>query len=154
MTRLPVIAMVVASALLSALLTSLIAITWHQHKNPEHQHQDPSDQDFHTWLHANLDLTAAQAKALQPIEEGFAAEQERLRTEIAKAADDLAHQISHHDQSDPAVAQALERLTRTQAELQKLSLDHFFQMKNELTPEQARKILHWTHDSIVGDHSH
>lgn len=153
MTRLPVIAMVAASALASALLTSLIAVNWHQHQDPEHQ--DPEQQhDFHTWLHQRLKLTDEQAEILQPLENEFTAKQQELRTEIAKAADELAHLISHNDQSDPKVSGALARLNHAQAELQKISLEHFFQMKKELTPEQTREILRWTHDSIVGDHSH
>ena len=162
MTRLQIITMVAASALVSAITTSLITIQWHDHHNPAHQNHEPDSHDFHTWLHTNLDLTEAQSKALLPIEESFTAEQKRLRVEIASAADDLAHRISHQGsdqgsdqgQDDAAVTNALERLDHAQAALHRLSLSHFFQMKKELTPEQTKQILRWTHDSIVGDHSH
>lgn len=154
MTRLTVVALVIASAVGAALLTSRITVKWHQEQAPKHQHSEETEQDFHTWLHTNLDLTEAQLKALRPIEDKFATQQQEARAEITKAADELAHLISHHDQSHDDIAKALDRLNQAQAHLQKLSLAHFLEMKKELTPEQAQEILRWTHDSIVGDHSH
>jgi len=146
---------IVASALISALVASLITMQWHWHHRSEsaHHSQEPSAKDFHQWLHENLELTEEQETALRPIEEKFQKEQQRLRAEMLTAADALALEIRRKNRGAPGIDRALDQLNQSQATLQKLSLDHFFEMKSKLSAAQAEKLLSWTHDSIVGKHA-
>ncbi|YCM43705.1 periplasmic heavy metal sensor [Verrucomicrobiaceae bacterium 227] len=154
MNRRSLLFTVIAAALVAALITSLITMNWHRHGKPGHHTRAITDTDFHHWLHDNLALTEEQEKALHPLEYSFRTEQLRLQEEISQAADALAHEIRNQDHAEPAIDDALQRLNHSQVELQKLTLAHFFQMKKQLTPEQSEKLLRWTHDSIVGNHSH
>ena len=127
---------------------------WHNQHPVGGHGQALTPQDFHHWLHENLNLTLEQEQALRPIEDQFEKDQRRIRQEISRAADTLATAIRNDDRDGPELEAALLGLNEAQGKLQKLSLDHFFQMKSQLHPEQAEKLLRWTHESIVGNPVH
>lgn len=108
-----------------------------------------SEEDLHRWMHKHLAITPAQHKTLDPIEDAFEKERIRLREEIVKAGHDLANAVRGGKSDSPEIAAALARLNAAQAQLQRATLDHFFAMKDHLDPEQAEKLLQWTHDSIL-----
>jgi hypothetical protein len=64
MTHRALIVAVVAAALVSALIASLVTIKWHQQEEAGHHGQVDSAEDFHHWLHENLELTESQEKAI------------------------------------------------------------------------------------------
>lgn len=108
-----------------------------------------SEQSFHQWLHANLKITEAQHRELAPFEQAFEAERVRLRQEIRLAGDDLATAIRSGSRQSPAVTRALDRLHGAQGQLQRATLDHFFIMKEHLSPDQAARLVQWTQDNIL-----
>jgi Spy/CpxP family protein refolding chaperone len=108
-----------------------------------------AEDDFHHWMHEQLQLTPAQHDALDPVEKAFENERARLRTEIASAGRDLAHAVRQGKSGAAEIEAALARLNTAQAALQRATLDHFFAMKDHLEPAQAEKLLQWTHDSIL-----
>lgn len=110
---------------------------------------DSSEQTFHAWLHDNLSITAEQEQRLLPHEEAFEKDRDRLRRDIKEAGRKLALAIREHEADSDEVKLARENLVRFQGELQQATLDHFFAMKEFLTPEQGEKLLEWTHDSII-----
>ncbi|MCH7228492.1 periplasmic heavy metal sensor [Haloferula sp. A504] len=122
--------------------TSLVVLHWF------HPQDDP-EADFHQWMHQHLVLSPAQQEALESAESRFAARQEVLLGEIAEAERALAAAIRSDDADSPAIAEALEQLHKAQGELQHLTLDHFFEMKEQLDPEQAEKLRQWTHDRLL-----
>jgi Spy/CpxP family protein refolding chaperone len=65
---------------------------------------------------------------------------------------ELAHVISAANVDDVRMKAALDRLNQGQAQLQRITLDHFFAMKRHLRPAQARKLVEWTHDSLTREH--
>lgn len=118
----------------------------------EHSHAGPapgSEEDFHRWMHSRLEITEAQHEALEPHESAYERKRGQLRGEIARAGRELAEAVRRGDSRSSEIDSALFRLNTAQSELQRATLEHFFAMKEHLDPDQAEKLLQWTHDSIV-----
>jgi len=119
------------------------------------RHVAEESADFHLWLHRNLGLSEEQETRLLPVERHFENERRRQRREVEEAGRRLAEAIRSQGQADsPEIAEAHEALLRAQAQLQRLTLDHFFAMKEHLDPEQRGRLLDWTHDSLLHGRSH
>ena len=136
-----------ATVLLAGLTAFLVARSTGKHEAPPAV--PGSEADFHRWMHERLEITPDQHEALEPFEQAFESERERLRGVIAKAGRDLANGVRQGKPGSPEIEDALTRLNIAQAELQRATLNHFFAMKDHLDPAQAEKLLEWTHDSIV-----
>jgi hypothetical protein len=141
------------SVLCSVLLAGLTAwqvSDWALHRHglnhAKHQHLEP---DFHAWMHEHLEITPEQHAALEPLEGQFEQERTRFKAQIRTAGLELAQAIRNQEAHSPALQTALDRLSQKQAELQRLTLDHFFAMKRYLRPAQALRLLDWTHDSLT-----
>jgi Spy/CpxP family protein refolding chaperone len=111
----------------------------------------PAERDFHRWMHDQLHLSAEQHAALEPLEQAFEAESVRLKVEIAAAGRALADAVRRGQRGAPEIEAALARLSAAQSALQRATLDHFFEMKDHLDPDQAEQLLQWTHDSLLPD---
>lgn len=122
--------------------TSLAVLHWK--RSEEH-----AATDFHHWVHAHLELSDDQYDRLQPAEQRFAAEQTAIRAKIAEASRSLAVAIQSEGKESPEITAALEDLHNAQAALQRATLNHFFDMKEQLDPEQAEKFRHWTHERLL-----
>jgi Spy/CpxP family protein refolding chaperone len=122
---------------------------WTLHRHGESHAHDHLEPDFHAWMHEHLDITPEQHEKLEPIEAEFERQRIRLKGEIQAAGVELAATISEANVNDARLKSALERLNKSQGELQRLTLDHFFAMKRYLRPAQARKMVEWTHDSLA-----
>ena len=120
----------------------------HEHSG----HREESETTFHDWLHENLEITPEQEKLLFPFELNYEKDRERIRKNMESAGLTLADAIRNFDADSAEVAQAREKLTSLQGELQQATLDHFFAMKQHLSEEQGEKLLRWTHDSIIHGH--
>ncbi len=135
---------VLGTVLLAAGTAFVVARATH----PGHSHGSQA-QDLHHWMHEQLELKDDQHAALEPIEAEFEANRARLQGAIDEAGRELAAAVRRGDPQSAEISRALQSLNRRQAELQRATLDHFFTMKDHLDPEQADKLLQWTHDSIV-----
>ncbi|MCB1063981.1 MAG: periplasmic heavy metal sensor [Verrucomicrobiae bacterium] len=112
-----------------------------------------SEAHFHEWLHQNLEISPEQEELLMPFEMKFETDRQECRAKIEAAGTALAAAIrSSTNAKSPEVEAALQQLIAEQGELQRLTLEHFFAMKQHLSPEQGEKLLHWTHDSITDGH--
>ncbi|HRX56331.1 MAG TPA: periplasmic heavy metal sensor [Verrucomicrobiales bacterium] len=151
--------LVVAGVLLSALsawIATRIALAQHIWEHEEH-HEVESDSpagsgaagDFHAWMHSQLALTAEQKAELAPFEVAYEAQRNRVTKDIHAAGKDLADAVRRGQRDSSAIAEALDRMNAARMELQKLTLDHFFVMKEHLDPDQAQSLLQWTHDSLL-----
>jgi nickel and cobalt resistance protein CnrR len=97
--------------------------------------------DPHEWLHSELKITPAQHTALEPIETKFA-EQNRIHRERMRAANhELALAIRKGRPDSPEISVAVGKIHLHMGELQKASIDHIFEMRSVLTPEQGEKLL-------------
>ncbi len=97
--------------------------------------------DAHEWLHRELHITPAQHKALEPIEAQFA-DKERMHREQMRAANrQLAAALYKGDPNSPEIAAAVHQIHLHMGELQKDSIEHLFEMRSVLTPEQNEKLM-------------
>ena len=104
--------------------------------------------DGHEWIHKQLDLTQGEQKALEPIETKFAERKRNLMSEIRSANKELAEAIKQDQANSPRVSTAVEKIHHAQGKLQEATLEHVFEMKEVLTPEQYQKLLNLTADEL------
>jgi Spy/CpxP family protein refolding chaperone len=104
--------------------------------------------DFHHWLHAQLELTAEQDKALDPEEARFAAQRQRLIEAIRQDNADLALAMSQDREFSPRVQAAVEKIHHAQSALEQATLEHIFAMKPILSSAQFDKLLKLTSDAL------
>lgn len=143
------------SVLISCVLAGLTAwrvTDWTLHRHGESHANDHAETDLHAWMHEHLDITPEQHDKLDPIEKEFEERRVALKAQISAAGVELAQVIGAPNVDEPQMKAALDRLNQSQAELQRLTLDHFFAMKRHLRPAQARKLVEWTHDSLAREH--
>lgn len=95
----------------------------------------------HYSIHDELSLSRAQLKAISPLEQSYEKHWEEVELQIAKADHDLARNLRTNKGYSPGVMAAVEEITRAQAELQKMTLEHVFAMKPYLSPEQFQRLL-------------
>lgn len=95
----------------------------------------------HDWLHRELKLTEDQERALGPVEVRFGAKERELATMLLEANRDLARAMREDKAYTPRVAAAVEVVHRRMGDLQKASIEHVFEMRAVLSPEQGDKLL-------------
>lgn len=118
-----------------AALSSFCTLRWVAGRHPA------AAVDSHHWLHKELRVTSAQQKALDPIEARYAERERVLRERMRQANRELAAAIAKSKGSSPEVAAAVEKVHHQMGELQKASLEHLFEMRTVLTPEQGDRLL-------------
>jgi Spy/CpxP family protein refolding chaperone len=102
----------------------------------------------HEWLHNELRLTKAQSEALDPIEHGFAEKEAALRAKLHQANRDLAQVLKEEKSYSPRVAESVVAVHHHMGELQKASLEHLYDMRRILTPEQGDQLFHLAAQSL------
>ena len=105
--------------------------------------------DPHQWLHEQLKLTAEQDKKLVPIETKFADRKKALEAEIYQANRELATAINEDGNYSSRVKQAVDKIHAATGELQKVTLEHLFEMHTVLNPEQRKKLNALTTDALT-----
>lgn len=95
----------------------------------------------HEWLHKELRITPDQQRALEPIETRHMERENVLRERMRQANRELAREIAKNKSLSPEVAAAVEKVHQHMGELQKASLEHLFEMRTVLTPEQGDRLL-------------
>ena len=104
--------------------------------------------DAHAWVHAQLGITPEQEKALDPIEQRYS-EQKKHYGEMLRIANAELGKAILEDRSDSErVKVAVARIHQAQGELQNATLQHIFEMKSALTPQQYEKLLQSTADAL------
>lgn len=95
----------------------------------------------HDWLHAKLQLTPEQKEAMAPIENRFHQLYEQADARLQEANRDLARTLEKSPSFSPEVSAAIEHVHHRMGELQKLSIQHLYEMKTVLTPEQNETLM-------------
>jgi Spy/CpxP family protein refolding chaperone len=102
----------------------------------------------HIQIHEKLGLTPEQEKRLEPIEQRFAQQKEQLLRSIRQANVQLAKAIREDKSNSSEITTAVAAIHAAQGELQKVTLDHVFEMKAVLQPEQYQKLLDLTAQAL------
>jgi Spy/CpxP family protein refolding chaperone len=110
-------------------------------------------EESHAWIHDQLHITAEQEKALEPIEHRYAERRTQLAVAIQDANTELASAILEDRSDSPRVNAAIEKIHAAQGELQMVTMQHVFEMKAVLTPEQADKLLKLTAEALKSETS-
>lgn len=109
---------------------------------------ESSSAESHQWLHKQLGITAEQSKALEPIETKFAERERLLRERMRSANGALAAAIAKSKGYSPEVAAAVEKVHSEMGELQKASIEHLFEMRSVLTPEQSDRLMQYAQKAL------
>lgn len=104
--------------------------------------------DAHAWIHTQLGITAEQEKALEPIEQRYAEQKKHYGEMLRIANDELGKAILEDRNDSDRVKAAVARIHQAQGELQNATLQHIFEMKSVLTPQQYEKLLQSTADAL------
>lgn len=94
---------------------------------------------LHEFVHERLDLSAAQERQIEVIEQDFAVRRRTREAELRAANAELAAAIQARHAYSPAVQAAVERFHHAMGELQSETVQHVLAMRKVLTPEQAVK---------------
>jgi nickel and cobalt resistance protein CnrR len=97
--------------------------------------------DPHEWLHSELKITPEQHQALEPIETKFAEKNRQLKEQMRAANHELAVAIGKGQSNSPEISAAIGKIHLHMGELQNASIDHIFEMRAKLTPEQGATLL-------------
>ena len=105
----------------------------------------------HQWVHRELILTPEQDQALHPIEQRYATRRDELKAAIREANAELARAIREDRADSPKVSAAVDKIHQAQGELQKVTLEHVFEMRQALSPEQYDKLVNLTATALEAD---
>ncbi len=103
----------------------------------------------HQWLHSQLNITFEQDKKLTDIEERFQKRKLTLEATIKGANSELAKVIMKDKRNSEQVKAAVNKIHHAQGELQKVTLEHLFEMQTVLTPEQSEKLNRMAADALI-----
>jgi nickel and cobalt resistance protein CnrR len=104
--------------------------------------------NYHYWIHSQLGLSTRQVTELEPIEAKFARRRDELVASIRKANEELAAALLSDKDASERVQAAVQKIHRAQGELQQAVLDHVFEMRAVLTPEQYGHLISLTADAL------
>ena len=104
--------------------------------------------DAHAWIHTQLGITSAQEKTLEPIEQRYTEQKKHYGEMLRIANAELGKAILEERSDSERVKAAVARIHEAQGELQNATLQHIFEMKSVLTPQQYEKLLQSTADAL------
>ena len=130
--------------LLFAILLAAVAICGFYVCNRYLMHPAGGPVNYHHWIHGQLNINAEQEKRLESIEDKFRQRKDKLVAEIHAAHQELSEALKQDKGDSARVKAAMERIQRGQGDLQQAVLDHVFDMKAVLTPEQYERLIHLT----------
>jgi len=109
-------------------------------------------ESLHQWLHYNLQITREQEQILHPLEHVFEKQEKACRDEIKQAGLSLAGLIREEPVDRSKIEESRIRLNAARGRLQEITLEHFFVMKQHLSPDQGEKLVEWTYQSLTHGH--
>ncbi len=95
---------------------------------------------WHLISHEKLKITPKQATQLSEIEDRFYEQHKALELQISTANQELAKAITNDKFFSQKVQEATNKIHQSMGELQKLTIQHLFEMRPILTDEQYQKL--------------
>ncbi|WP_448658241.1 Spy/CpxP family protein refolding chaperone [Sphingomonas sp. CJ99] len=96
-----------------------------------------SETELHAFLHGDLDLDAAQKAKIEAIEQRFATRRKALELDMKAANAHLAKAMEAEHGYGREVTAAVDHTHHVMGEMQKETLEHLFEMRSVLRPDQA-----------------
>tara|TARA_R110002096_G_scaffold327314_1_gene521400 strand:- start:22187 stop:22621 length:435 start_codon:yes stop_codon:yes gene_type:complete len=115
-------------------------------KSEQGEHLEASHHDFHEML----DLTDDQLEKLVPIEKEFAKKKAYYKNKIRSANMELGDIMQKEKSFTPEVQAAVEKVHAAMGELQKITLIHFFDMRDLLDEKQVQVFDDYVADVMYG----
>lgn len=110
--------------------------------------ESKAPQDYHAWIHAELAMTADQEQRLKPSELRYEETKRHLTEVIRLANQELALAISEDRANSPRVQAAVQRIHAAMGELQQATLQHIFEMREVLEPDQYDRLIELTREAL------
>ncbi len=104
--------------------------------------------DYHAWIHDELRMTAEQERRLQPSERRYEETKRHLTEVIRLANQELAQTIAEDRANSPRVQAAVQRIHTAMGELQQATLQHIFEMREVLEPQQYDRLIELTREAL------
>ncbi len=119
----------------------------HYMRSHSHDHHTDSA-GWHEVLHDRLNITAEQDKQLVDIEKRYRQRRLYLEEQMRLANMELAEAIKVNTSMSPQVQAAIDKIHHAMGELQKVTLEHLFEMRPILTDEQNQKLEQMITDAL------
>jgi nickel and cobalt resistance protein CnrR len=101
---------------------------------------DGHEIDRHAMLHEELRLSEEEDKAIEKIEENYAREKARLNTVFQEKQNKLVSILKDGNEFSEAVNVAVNEIQHVHGDLQRLSIQHYYEML-QILPEDKKVIL-------------
>jgi len=137
--RLKLAAFLALVAAVAAISTWMTEAWLHRRRAPE---------DAHAWIHRQLGITAEQEQAISAAEQRFVEKRRELMVRIRVANSELGREMLAAKGPSPRVDEAIRRIHEAQAELQRVTVEHVFEMRAALRPDQYDKLLDLTASAL------
>lgn len=98
-----------------------------------------SESELHSFLHGELKLDTRQEAKVEAIEARFAVRKKVLELDMRAANARLAQAIEAEHGYGPRVTAAVDHVHHVMGEMQKETLEHLFEMRAVMNPDQARR---------------
>lgn len=138
------------------LLISTVVGGMYAGQNYLHRNVVPSAHDkptsLHTYFHKQLNITDEQDKFLTDIERRYLEKRKYIEEKMKVANMELANGIKEDRKYSPRVQSAIDNIHKDLGELQKITIEHLFEMQTVLTPEQNRKMDQMVTDALYHNH--
>ena len=112
----------------------------HGRHHQSHQQKTVSTYNFHDYLHQQLSTDGKQAQKLAPLEKQYIQQRRALEQDIQQANIQLVQAMQQHTSYDLAIQQAITMIHELQGRLQQLTIQHVYDVRALLTPEQAKAL--------------
>jgi len=137
------IALLILLSLGAGFLGSIGATKWSAHSG--------ESTSLHGFVHEELSLTREQMASLDEMEATFAIKRRSLELSMRAANATLASAMDEEHEYGPKVASAIEGVHVQMGELQKATVEHVFQMRAILNPDQQKAFDQRVSDALTAD---
>lgn len=110
-----------------------------------------SESELHAFLHNELKLDAVQESKIHSIEARFAMRKKARELEMRAANARLAEAIEAEHGYGPKVTAAVDHVHHVMGEMQKETLEHLFEMRALMNPEQAKRFDQTVAKALTAD---
>ena len=123
------------AVVMTSLLSCLAMVLW-RHTHSTSEGLSYSDQ----WLHERLNLSAEQHRQLEAIEQRFTTASKQIRKELQSLNTQLGQALLEENHYSERIDLIIERIHRQQSALQKLVINHLYEMQASLSAEQCAQL--------------